>query len=157
MTDYDWDEIRRIYCPDTGFFCQLLAVLEVIIRICTTMDFCLILPDQVMVRYGVTIGSNGADVISVNRATGEVILWDNKFRSEARNLKRPSPTFAPNRISLRKAVEQAKLAINDAKLAEDISTKAVKNLSAGNYTSNTVGSGALKNSFSIRYCKNILC
>src|SRR5262249_52980805 len=38
------------------------------------------LPDEVVIHWGSPIGSHGADVVSVNLRTGEVTLWDAKFR-----------------------------------------------------------------------------
>ena len=115
------------------------------------------LPDQVVVRYGDAIGTNGADVVSVNRATGDVTLWDNKYRTALQNLKSPSKTFEPESSRLKSAVKQAEEAIEAASLPADIEAKALKKLDSGNYTTNTVGSGKLRNSISIRYCGHVPC
>ncbi len=68
------------------------------------------LPGQVVVRWGDPIGSHGADVISVNQRTGEVILWDSKARTASTAIQ-PSPTFAPKSNSLASAIKQARESI----------------------------------------------
>ena len=45
-----------------------------------------------MVRWGDPTGSHGSDVVSVNIKTGEVTLWDSKFRSGSVPIQ-PSKTF----------------------------------------------------------------
>src|SRR5262249_47267156 len=40
------------------------------------------LPDEVVIHWGSPIGSHGADIVSVNLKTGEVTLWDSKFRGK---------------------------------------------------------------------------
>jgi hypothetical protein len=41
------------------------------------------MPNQEVIFWGDPIGSHGADVVSVNIKTGEVTLWDAKYRSNA--------------------------------------------------------------------------
>ena len=50
------------------------------------------MPDEQVVRWGDPIGSHGADVISVNKRTGEVTLWDAKYRGSGVRIQH-SPTF----------------------------------------------------------------
>ena len=49
-------------------------------RIAATM------PNEVIVLWGNRVTQNGSDVVTVNRLTGEVTLWDNKFRSHTRSI-----------------------------------------------------------------------
>lgn len=49
-------------------------------------------PDQAVIHWGDVIGTHHADVVSVNVKTGEVTLWDAKYRSRGDRL-RPSETF----------------------------------------------------------------
>ena len=50
------------------------------------------IPDEQVVRWGDRIGAHGADVISVNRRTGKVTLWDAKYRGSDIGI-RHSETF----------------------------------------------------------------
>lgn len=56
------------------------------------------LPDEAVVRWGDPIGAHGNDVISVNVRTGDVTLWDAKFRSGSVEV-RPSKTFARDPVT----------------------------------------------------------
>ncbi|MFC1397950.1 hypothetical protein [Acinetobacter lactucae] len=38
-------------------------------------------PNQVVLKYGDAIGRNGSDIISLDVKTGNVYLWDFKYRS----------------------------------------------------------------------------
>ncbi len=109
------------------------------------------IPDEQVVRWGDRIGTHGADVISVNRRTGEVTLWDAKYRgSDVRILH--SNTFkesdAPLRINPRlKAIEQASSAIKaDLTLPTDIRDKALRALEQKVINTRTVGYGHARNS-----------
>jgi len=109
------------------------------------------LPNQIVVRYGDAIGTHGADVISVNSATGEVTLWDNKFLSNAQGIP-SSTTFTPQSSALNGALSDARTAIQGSDLPQAIKDQALQNLQNGNFTTNTVGSGAAKNSTTVRFC-----
>jgi hypothetical protein len=90
--------------------------------------------------------SHGADVISVNMRTGEVTLWDAKFRS-ANVAIQPSPTFAPNSPRLQNAINEAITTIqNNQALPASVRQAALRNLQQGNVTTRTVGFGNAQNS-----------
>ena len=56
------------------------------------------IPGETVIRYGDAVGTNGADIVSVNE-DGSVTLWDAKFRSSATN-PGMSPTFTPGSDAL---------------------------------------------------------
>ncbi|CAG9186323.1 DUF637 domain-containing protein [Cupriavidus pampae] len=114
------------------------------------------LPDQVVVKYGDAIGRHGADVISVNAATGEVTLWDSKFRSNSANIQ-TSTTFNPGSAALNAAIEEATSAIGRSNLSSAAREQAIANLRQGNFMTNTVGAGATKNSTAVRFCGGTPC
>jgi filamentous hemagglutinin len=103
------------------------------------------LPDEAVVRWGDKIGSHGADVVSVNTKTGDVTLWDAKYRSNEVRIQ-PSPTFKRD-ASRANAIKEAKKSIaNNKTLPEDIKRKALDNLEEGKVKTRTVGMGNAKNS-----------
>jgi len=114
------------------------------------------LPNQTVVQYGDAIGTHGADVVSVDSATGEVTLWDNKYRSSAQNVP-SSPTFTPGSNALDGAVSDAQTAIRNSNLPDSVKQQAIQNLRDGNFNANTVGSGAAKNSTPVKFCGNNPC
>ena len=103
------------------------------------------LPDQAIVRWGDPIGSHGADVVSVNIKTGQVTLWDSKFRSGSVRIQ-PSQTFQKE-PSLDNAIRRAADSIEaDTTLPADIRAAALQNLEERHFTTRTVGAGNAKNS-----------
>ena len=103
------------------------------------------LPDQVVVRWGDPIGSHGADVVSVNIKTGEVTLWDSKFRGGNIRIQ-PSQTFQ-KQPSLDNAIRKAEEAIKaNTTLPAEIRAAALKNLEKRQVATRTVGAGNAKNS-----------
>ncbi|MGC5832380.1 hemagglutinin [Ralstonia pseudosolanacearum] len=114
------------------------------------------LPNQTVVRYGDAIGTHGADVVSVNASTGEVTLWDNKYRSGATMLN-PSPTFDPGSTALRGALRDAVTAIQGSSLPDTVKLRAVQNALRGDVTTATVGAGAARNSTIRRLCGGLPC
>jgi filamentous hemagglutinin len=110
------------------------------------------LPDEAVVRWGDPIGSHGSDVISVNVQTGEVTLWDSKFRSG--NVKvQPSQTFCLDPTTgqptarFQNAIDEAVRTIrSNQSLPPHIRQKALANLRNGNVRTRTVGFGNAKNS-----------
>ena len=105
---------------------------------------------------GNSTGTHGSDIISVNPRTGEVELWDSKYRSGSTTGK-ISPTFdKPNtRVS---AIEEAKREIESSTLlSSEIKQKALYNLDKQNFTTYTVGSGKVKSSVIQKYCDNQKC
>ncbi|MDO8768060.1 MAG: DUF637 domain-containing protein, partial [Burkholderiaceae bacterium] len=110
---------------------------------------------QAVVKWGDKIGTNGSDVISVNPSTGDVVLWDSKYRTATTGMDQ-SPTFA-NATTRNQAIEEAKGAIDASNLPSDVRAKAISNLEKQNFTTNTVGAGGVKNSVQIRYCGNKPC
>lgn len=114
------------------------------------------LPNQTVVRYGDALGTHGADVVSVNVARGDVYLWDSKFRSSISSIP-SSPTFAEGSRRLANAIAEARFAITRSSLAPEIKQKALLNLQQGNFTANTVGAGAAKNSTVVKFCGGKPC
>jgi filamentous hemagglutinin len=113
------------------------------------------LPNQAVVKYGGVVGTHGADVVSVNTKTGEVTLWDSKFRSRNSTIDQ-SPTF-DNEKALRYALLDARKAIQSAKLPEPVRAVALQNLLQGNYKTNTVGAGQVRNSVPTKVCNHGDC
>uniref|UniRef100_UPI001F495E42 VENN motif pre-toxin domain-containing protein n=1 Tax=Xanthomonas euvesicatoria TaxID=456327 RepID=UPI001F495E42 len=111
------------------------------------------IPDEIVVKYGNKAGVKGADVVSVNTLTGEVSLWDSKFRGNSANVS-ASTTFKENSRALNNSVREAIADIRASSLSPDIKGKAIQNLTLGNFTANTVGSGNSKNSTTIRFSGN---
>nr|WP_246781075.1 hemagglutinin repeat-containing protein [Rhizobium sp. BK602] len=109
------------------------------------------LPGQQVLRYGDAVGTHGADVISVDVNTGDVFLWDSKFRNSVVSIK-SSPTFTPGSNSLNNALQQAEQEIRKSTLPQSIKDKATANLDAGEFTANTVGTASAKNSVPVKYC-----
>lgn len=104
------------------------------------------LPDEVVIRWGDQIGTHGSDVISVNMKTGQVTLWDAKFRSNAVRIQ-PSPTFTPGTDRLDNALGEAISTIrNNTTLPANIRAQALRNLDQSIYQTRTVGMGNAKNS-----------
>ena len=83
--------------------------------------------------------------MSVNTKTGDVTLWDAKYRSNEVTIQ-PSPTFERD-ASRANAIKQAQESIaNNKTLPEDIQQKALENLRKGEVKTRTVGMGNAKNS-----------
>uniref|UniRef100_UPI003BEF28AF two-partner secretion domain-containing protein n=1 Tax=Burkholderia arboris TaxID=488730 RepID=UPI003BEF28AF len=114
------------------------------------------LPNESVIRWGDAIGTNGNDIISVNRSTGQVTLWDNKYRTATGKLD-PSTTFEVDSNAMNNAIRQAIRTVNTSDLPQAVKDAAVNNLNAGNFATNTVGSGGLKNSVHIRFCGGKPC
>ncbi len=103
------------------------------------------LPNEQVMHWGEPIGSHGADILSVNRKTGEVSLWDSKFRSKSTRIQE-SPTFTNPRARAY-AIRQAESIIeNDKSLPPAIRNKALANLKQDVIRTRTVGFGKAKNS-----------
>lgn len=113
------------------------------------------LPDEIVLKYGDVIGRNGSDVISVNQKTGEVTLWDSKYRSNDVKISE-SPTFTIPR-ALENALQEAKDAVLRSKIDADLKDKILNNLDQGNYTANTAGAGLAKNSIQTKICNFRIC
>ena len=113
------------------------------------------LPNQTVVKYGDVIGRNGSDVISVDTITGEVTLWDSKFRSGSTAIQE-SPTFT-NSTTLNNARREAIEEIRASTLSDSIKSQAIQNIRNGTFNMNTVGAGNATNSVAIRLCNNKIC
>jgi filamentous hemagglutinin len=110
----------------------------------------------VVVKWGGRIGSNGNDIISVNPATGEVVLWDSKYRSASTTIGE-SPTYRKH-VTRENAVEEAIRTIRaNMSLPPAARAAALQNLRAGNYTTRTVAAGEVRNSVARRYCGGMPC
>ncbi len=95
-----------------------------------------------VIHFGDRTGTNGADVISINKTTGEVTLWDSKYRSVGA-APDDSMTFS-NEGRRKKAIAQAQAELNksDFGLSADVKAAAIKNLEDMNFvtiTSHTDG------------------
>lgn len=112
---------------------------------------------EVVVRWGDSVGTHGADVISVNPKTSEVILYDAKTYSNATNVQ-PSLTFKPGSDSLANAREQAERAILSANLPPSIRQHALKNISNGAFTTRTTNQGVGGSSpIAVKFCGHSVC
>ncbi|WP_230942604.1 filamentous hemagglutinin N-terminal domain-containing protein [Burkholderia stagnalis] len=114
------------------------------------------LPNESVLLWGDAIGTNGNDIISVNRATGQVSLWDSKYASAVGSLK-SSPTFTPGSNRLSSAIDQARLVVENSALPDSVKATALGNINRGNFVTNTVGSGGYKNSVQVRFCNGSPC
>lgn len=111
---------------------------------------------RTVVKWGNSTGTNGSDIISVNPRTGEVELWDSKYRSGSTTGK-ISPTF-DNPKTRENAIREAREEINNAKnLSQETRNKAIENLNKGNFTTYTVGSGKVKSSVIQKFCSYQKC
>ena len=99
------------------------------------------MPNEIVVSWGDKIGAHGADVVSVNVHTGEVTLWDAKFRTRVVTLPQ-SATFTPGSTRLQNAIDKAieELAENTTLTAE-IRKKALDNLGKKAVNTRTIGYG----------------
>ncbi|NEN76474.1 hypothetical protein F9B74_09150 [Pelistega sp. NLN82] len=71
-------------------------------------------PDTQVIKWGDSVGKHGSDIISVNTKTGEVELWDSKYRSHP-TVGEISPTFE-NKSSRDKAIQEARIQIEESTL-----------------------------------------
>ncbi|MFZ7172618.1 hypothetical protein ACLSYQ_07585 [Avibacterium avium] len=111
---------------------------------------------RIVIKWGNSTGTHGNDIISINPRTGEVELWDNKYRSSAVKGK-ISPTFENVKTRVN-AIEEARREINNAKnLSPEIKEKAIQNLNNENFITYTIGSGKVKTSVIQKYCNNQKC
>ncbi|HEY5411636.1 MAG TPA: hypothetical protein VIJ94_13020, partial [Caulobacteraceae bacterium] len=104
------------------------------------------IPDEQVVHWGDPIGANGADVVSVNRPTGDVTLWGAKSRSANVRIQH-SPTFEIGGQPREKAISQAMQRLTaDTTLPSNVRRKALQNLAAKRVQTRTFGYGNAKNS-----------
>jgi hypothetical protein len=104
------------------------------------------LPDEVVVHWGSPIGSHGPDIVSVNLRTGEVTLWDAKFRGRRIRLQ-GSSTFQPGSSPRTKAIKEAFKAVNrNTTLSPRVRARPRRNLRNGIFKTRTAGFGNAKNS-----------
>jgi filamentous hemagglutinin len=110
----------------------------------------------VVLKYGDPIGRHGAGIVSVDPNSGAVTLWDSKYRARGGTLEQ-SPTFT-NPATLDSARDEARDLVRETSLlSPQVKQQAETNLQAGNFTTNTVGSGGLRNSVQVRYCNGVRC
>lgn len=105
---------------------------------------------QLVVRWGAPVGQHGSDVVSVKPVTGEVKLWDSKYRSAPVKIDE-SPTFS-RQATRDFAIQEAREAILEANIDAVTKSRALENINAGNFTTNTAGAGNARNSTQTRYC-----
>jgi hypothetical protein len=102
------------------------------------------IPGEVIVKAGGPVTQNGADIVSFNKNTGQVTLWDNKALKDA-EMVQPSKTFTKE-SSRAKALENAGKAIDASNLPEAEKAAARNAIKEGNVRYITHGSGVAKNS-----------
>ncbi len=142
LSQADWRGVRR-FNPDVPAHVLGADAEAQLARAVQSME------NMQVVRWGDPIGAHGADVISVNTLTGEVYLWDAKYRSAATALTE-SATFR-QQDSLGNALREARDAIRDTSLlAPDVKARALDNLRLQLFYTRTVGYGEARNS-TIRY------
>ncbi|WP_235914905.1 hemagglutinin repeat-containing protein [Pelistega ratti] len=122
-------------------------------------------PDTQVIKWGDSVGKHGSDIISVNTKTGEVELWDSKYRSHP-TVGEISPTFdidakkVDGEVSnaFNNAIEEARREIQQSTLlSTEIRNKALNNLESKTFNTYTVGSGKVKNSVIQKYCSGEKC
>lgn len=100
------------------------------------------MPDEVVIRWGAPVTSNGADVISVNLRTGTASLWDAKHSIHPGRL-HASETFT-DAGRLGYATAQARAALMaDTALPPQVRQQALQNLMSNQFNTHTVGFGRL--------------
>ena len=97
-----------------------------------------------MLKWGDSVGRHGNDIITVDLRTGDVGLWDSKFRSAVRSGE-VSPTFAKPQ-NLHNAIKEARRYVLESQLPSDIKARALQNLRDGNVLTHTVGDGKVSSS-----------
>jgi filamentous hemagglutinin len=113
--------------------------------------------NQVVLKYGDPIGRHGADIVSVDPNSGAVTLWDSKYRARGGTLEQ-SPTFSgldTRRAAISEAIQLVRKASD--LLPDGVRQQAEAALRAGNFTTNTAGTGGLRNSVQVRYCNGVPC
>jgi hypothetical protein len=103
------------------------------------------LPNEVVIYWGEKIGTHGADVVSYNLRTKQVTLWDVKYRSDYRTIRR-SNTFKKGSDALDNAVQKALEAIPRSALSPADKHAAQSSLENNTYEARTIGAGNAKNS-----------
>jgi hypothetical protein len=107
------------------------------------------LRDEVVLRWGDVIGTHGADVISINWNTGQVTLWDSKYRSNPVTVQESKTFIIKSRRD--NAVEQVwNVLKNDRKstnplLTKELYDKAIKSLNTPSFAMQTIGMGNATN------------
>ncbi|HEY9096781.1 MAG TPA: hypothetical protein VIN35_13630, partial [Hydrogenophaga sp.] len=112
---------------------------------------------ELVVSWGGKVGTQGADVISVNPKTGEVILYDAKTYSSATNVQ-PSTTFAQDKPALANARVQAERAVRAANMPPALKQQAIQNILNGNFTTRTTNQGMGGSSpIAVKFCGHSVC
>jgi hypothetical protein len=103
-------------------------------------------PGEVVIAWGDIIGTHGPDIISVNKETGAVTLWDAKYRSNRVTVGK-SGTFT-KKTRLKKAIKQAKeIIMKNKTLPQNIKDTANTNLNnLSTFQTRTVPMGNALNS-----------
>ncbi|MBL8389352.1 MAG: hypothetical protein JNK17_14155 [Hydrogenophaga sp.] len=112
---------------------------------------------ELVVSWGGKVGTQGADMISVNPKTGEVILYDARTYSNARNVQ-PSTTFAQDKPALENARRGAFDAIEASNLPPALLQQARQNILDGNFITRTTNQGVGGSSpIAVRFCGGVVC
>ena len=91
----------------------------------------------IVVSYGDPIGTNYADVISVDN-WGDVTLWDSKYHSDGRTEDQSGTFSDPG--ACKRAINDAIAQITTSRLDEQLKEKAIENLNKGDFVARTVSS-----------------
>jgi filamentous hemagglutinin len=94
--------------------------------------------------------------VSVDPNSGAVTLWDSKYRARGGTLEQ-SPTFSDPTTRGSALGEALGLVRETSLLSPQVKQQAEMALRVGNFTTNTVGSGGLRNSVQVRYCNGVRC
>lgn len=102
-----------------------------------------ILPDEVVIHYGMPAGWNGPDVISIG-PTGTISVWDSKWRDQPRHIN-SNDRAHQGETSLKglewEVIRRIAAAVNSGRLSPEVATIAYENLRKGNYDIYTIGTG----------------
>jgi filamentous hemagglutinin len=95
--------------------------------------------DEIVVRWGDGVGTHGADIVRIDQKTGQVTLWDTKWRTNP-TLIGPSNTFTGTR--LQNALQQAKDAIElSPTIPAPLRQRAIESIDQVTYRTKTPGMG----------------
>jgi filamentous hemagglutinin len=83
-------------------------------------------------------------------------LWDSKYRSADVSLGH-SPTFVNQAARIAAIAEARQRIAANASLSPSVKSQAITNLDLGNFMTNTVGAGQVRNSVQVRFCNGNPC
>lgn len=117
-------------------------------------------PNMQVISYGGKTGTHGNDVVAVNKVTGDVFLYDSKWRSSKSPDKYVtvghSTTYTKYNTRINARDEAFEKIRTSTHISEDVRQKALDNLRRGNYTTVTVARGQTRYSTIARVVGNNL-